>query len=483
MADEFHTPERLAKMRELGLLKDVPGAPSVSQLNRPELNYMMQTPVNPQPEPAPPTPNIIPASESAVNALQSQEPTGLDLTQIQSYDPTIGMGEVSGELATPPKTPNFDDLYDESAYQDIFAKKQEALEMASSAGQAAAEAEASYLGTLQDNLANQQKQNQVREVARQKQMEEQGQKLEQAVGAFESAKVDPKRMWASMQNGQKALTGVAMALGAFGAAYNGGNNQAATLIRKAVDDDIQLQKAEIQKLGDVVTAKRSVLQDMRALFDDERQAESAAKLAMINQAEIGLKQMAAQYKSPQIQANAMTALADLELQKEQIKAKFMESANLMALKAGNDAANVPDEYREQYVVGYGIAPSKEEAKEFRAQLFTAQKTKARVGKLLSLVDSGAEFSPATRAEASTTATFLKGALRQELVGPGAVTDREQALLDKIVANPATLTSLDSQSKASLKRIIEIVDDGLKARAQSLNMAPMRKQVRTRAPQS
>lgn len=473
----LHTPEEIMKMRQMGLLKGepLPGeAPGVGDVSREELNYFMNSPAANYPSPQPPPDQrVINPADSAVKNLDA------DLSSVQTYaEPREETATSDENLVSRPTATSIDDLYDDSAYSEAFDQMSKARQLAGAAGILQADAETKHLQKLQANLEQKDKDDRVRDIARKKSMEESQRKLDKSVAAFESAKIDPKRLWTSMSNGQKVMTGIALAFGAFGS-ISGGPNRAADMITKAVDDDIALQRAEIAQLGNVVTAKRSLLQDMRAMFDDDRQAEAAAKLAMINQAELALKTEASRYKSPAIQANTIEALGQLQLKKEELRSKFAESAALMAIKQGKAAGNIPENLAGRYVEGYGLAPTEREGIDFRTQIATAKKVKNNVNELLSMIDKGGEVNAAMRADASTIATFLKGALRLELVGPGTVSAQDQKILDSIVANPTSIFNLDSQSRASLNRILQVIDNGLSATAESMGMRPQRAQVRER----
>lgn len=128
-----------------------------------------------------------------------------------------------------------------------------------------------------------------------------------------------------------------------------------------------------------------------------------------------------------------------------------------------------DKTRELTVPGYeGRAPALEEAKKFRELTAATDKAESSIGRLLAIANTpGKSVSPQLRAEASTEANVLKGALRVEIVGPGAVSESEHKLLDAIIANPTKLFSLDSQNKQALNTLLtrlktnrEIVASGL-----------------------
>lgn len=67
--------------------------------------------------------------------------------------------------------------------------------------------------------------------------------------------------------------------------------------------------------------------------------------------------------------------------------------------------------------------------------------------------TGESINPTLRGEAAATVAFIISGLRKDLVGGGQVSDFENKLLQRIVADPTTLFSLESTDKASLKAIL------------------------------
>ncbi len=63
-----------------------------------------------------------------------------------------------------------------------------------------------------------------------------------------------------------------------------------------------------------------------------------------------------------------------------------------------------------------------------------------------------------RSTSEVLASMLKGSLRTQILGPGAVSDRERELLDAIVANPTVIFSLDKSNKARLDTLLETIND-------------------------
>ena len=89
---------------------------------------------------------------------------------------------------------------------------------------------------------------------------------------------------------------------------------------------------------------------------------------------------------------------------------------------------------------------------------------------LSKVESGRR--PVTDIEVITLAKALKGQLRLFIVGPGAVTDKEQAILDDIVANPMDIFSIASRNKAALNTLRNAIKRSSDAKLQPYFLQPI-----------
>lgn len=112
------------------------------------------------------------------------------------------------------------------------------------------------------------------------------QKQEQLDGAqkqFEEATVDPNHYWKTQPLGSKVMSLVAIGLSGLGNAYSAsaspGSNQHANgawdIIKERIDQDINAQRANIDKQGRALSSRSSELQNLRQRFGDDRQADLA----------------------------------------------------------------------------------------------------------------------------------------------------------------------------------------------------------------
>jgi hypothetical protein len=120
------------------------------------------------------------------------------------------------------------------------------------------------------------------------------------------------------------------------------------------------------------------------------------------------------------------------------------------------------------VAGYGVAPSAQVAKEFREILIPAQEAMTGIKRLLEINDMDSPWTSLDlRQEAGVLQGTLQGALRPEIVGPGAVTADEQKLLKSIIKDPTKFWSLKSSNATALKTLLKKVERGLAFNAKSI----------------
>lgn len=179
------------------------------------------------------------------------------------------------------------------------------------------------------------KNRQLRKIAEKKQEEDQYQKMEQALDTFSNHKIDSSRLFASMNTGSKVMTGLAMALGAFGAMRDG-QNRAATIIRNAIKQDINIQKAEADKLKGVYLGERNLYKDMQTLFENRDQAEAMTEAATFRNLRLGFQSKISKYNSAEARAQGMELLGKLEQQEQEA----IELARMLgSLNSGSATAN------------------------------------------------------------------------------------------------------------------------------------------------
>lgn len=137
---------------------------------------------------------------------------------------------------------------------------------------------------------------------------------------YQNAKIDTKRYFAQQSTGEKILSVIALSLGAMGQAFAGpdGKNAALEMINKAVDQDIDAQKTNLDKQGRVLQVKRGILEDVRGQFKDKMAAQDITKAAYLKGVAERYEAAAQSAQNPIIEATARKNAADLRAHAQQL---------------------------------------------------------------------------------------------------------------------------------------------------------------------
>lgn len=264
-----------------------------------------------------PDPSVTEKLKSVENEMKRKE-AGLPYDQkILDSVPreTLSPGQGTGDVSTQPTTKAAPSAL-ESLYSD-FGREKQANTEAAKIGQEEAEKQAAYQTTLVQKQQDLLQAEQAREVERQKQLNHQNDLLQEKLNTFQKSPANVSQAFAQKSTGGKILAGIALFLGA---APNGtAQNSAVQTMQAAIDADLNKQKAGI-------TGQQGIYNQLRETFGDERQAESGARIAYLQNAQLQLNQIASQYKSEQVAANTKLANITIDKQIDTLKAEFQQAA-------------------------------------------------------------------------------------------------------------------------------------------------------------
>jgi len=123
-------------------------------------------------------------------------------------------------------------------------------------------------------------------------------------------KVEPNRYWANKSTGNKIAASIAVALGALGSAMLKDNkNDALDIINKAIDNDINAQKADMNN-------QQSLYQQNLQKYKDVTLAEEATRLQYNAIAQAKVNQIGAKYQGDLSKANRLLLLGQLKSQQQ-----------------------------------------------------------------------------------------------------------------------------------------------------------------------
>ncbi len=185
------------------------------------------------------------------------------------------------------------------------------------AGAEQASKEAAYMEKMADAEESMRATEAEREKQRQEKLNQYQQKLNDKMVEIESKPATISEKFANAGLGQKLMMGLGLFLGS--APNSSGQNRAVQVLQQEIDADIRASRADLEN-------KKSIYQEMKDTFGDERQADAAARMAYLNNAQMRLDQLASQYKSPQIMANAKALGAKIEEEKAKYAIQFQQAS-------------------------------------------------------------------------------------------------------------------------------------------------------------
>ena len=98
------------------------------------------------------------------------------------------------------------------------------------------------------------------------------------------------------------------------------------------------------------------------------------------------------------------------------------------------------------------------AQEFRKNYSHMANVRSAIDELIKINDMGYEsMSPTARARADQLQSVIIAALRIPIVGPGAISEKEQEILQRIVEKGTGIFTLEASERASLKGLKDRVD--------------------------
>jgi hypothetical protein len=241
-----------------------------------------------------------------------------------------------------------------------YAQMAQGAARGAQAGAAEAAAESTYMNKMQREYEQMRHEQALVEKNRQTKVDQMQQKYDSVVSDFmNKSNVDPNKWWGERTTGQKIAAAIGVALG---------GNDAMGIIKDAINRDIDSQKSQIEKGKFAISAQQSVFKMMLDTFGDQRQAELATRSALLQGTELKLKQIAAQYKSPQVLAAAQQTLGQIQLQLQQNKMEIFKNFYANPLMRSEDnaiktIARIPDEtMKKEALKQYGDFQKNEQVK-------------------------------------------------------------------------------------------------------------------------
>lgn len=179
------------------------------------------------------------------------------------------------------------------------------------------------------------------EKIRQETMDASFKQYDDEVKAFKNIPdVDPDRIFGKGITAKRITSTIALALGAFGASYNGGHNYAMNMLQDQIRNDIDAQKANIDKGNMNVRNQASLYELNLRRTRDEAQAEALTNSMYLEFAKTNIAKITAESNSKVTQAKGKVFIDQINMQQAEQKAKYAQRAQV--LRDGNNLADEID---------------------------------------------------------------------------------------------------------------------------------------------
>lgn len=355
-----------------------------------------------------------------------------------------------------------------------FAKQKRGVDVVAKAGEQQLSEQAKAIETAQREAKRLADAQLVEQAEQEKRQAEELQKLKDLQTQYSTAKVDPKRLWSNMSTGDKILAGISMAFGALGAGSNGGVNTAVKVIESAIDRDLKLQEDEIGRKRDAVTVQSGIIAEMRQQFKDKDLANTAARMAIMEQMKLQVDGLAAKFGSQKVKGEAMQLNGALDQKLAEAQATFQKQyASVAAAQrlAGGKAsaaeiAMLPQDIRDRAVTmpngQSALVNTPDDAKRVKESIIaynSAVGTLAEITKLQK--DAGSAFLPKSEAKEkyATLVNELMFAYKT-MKQTGALDKGTQEVFDRLIGDPGSL--FQGAASAKLQTLRQGLERDLKA---------------------
>jgi hypothetical protein len=254
-----------------------------------------------------------------------------------------------------------------------------------------------------------------------------------AVEEFKNAKlVDPRSEWGTEK---KIGAAIAMAMGAFSAAYSGGRNYAMDIIDNSIKRDLDMQEARINKLGLNAKQSEGALAQAYRKFGDMQQARSAVELAAIGKVSDDIKKKALASDNLKVKTAADKTLADLEQRKAAIMA---QATDAVVTTTGRPVVASRDDVlkEEELMTPYGRAPGAKAAMVVREQAQMIDEARTGLNAAADYIDKHGSFAitpGAAKGEYQAALVPVKRAY-QVLLNLGTLGEKEDQKMDALIKN-------------------------------------------------
>lgn len=174
-----------------------------------------------------------------------------------------------------------------------------------------ARARVNTLNQFNTDLEVKQREHQANELKRQAAIQDKQKEVERIEQDALDVKIDGSHLW-SDGGGSRVMAGIGLILGGFGQAFNGKENPAIGVIERAIERDIQVQKANAAQKNAAASIKNNQFSRFKSVLGDEKAAEDALRATMYKDVERRLDLVAAKSAEGKNNANLMATKAEIQ---------------------------------------------------------------------------------------------------------------------------------------------------------------------------
>ena len=269
-------------------------------------------------------------------------------------------------------------------------------------------------------------------------LQQRAQALDAAVEDARNAKIEG---WANASTGTKIMAGIAIALGGFGQAFGGGENQGLKVINQAIDRDIELQKANAAQKQQYVGNLTNSYNRMKELGADDVQATLAMKVNALQKTKMQLEKVQATTQSQEALANAKMLSGEIDMKVAELRQEAAQKA----------AEQFQKSYKpERYIPGLGYAEygTDGDVSKAREAYADTQSIVQGLDQLLALSKKGQSRKlpwSEVKAQAQQIREPLKYQLKKIFAdSAGKISAADEKLID--VADPTDFISVNDEAK-------------------------------------
>ena len=315
-----------------------------------------------------------------------------------------------------------------------------------------------------------------REQRRQKAVETELGKLDGLRSKIQSTEIDPDRWWGDKSTGGKITSAIGILLGGIAQGLNGRENVALKMIDKAIDRDIDAQKAGLSRDVQAASIQEGIVAQTRQLYADEAVADAAAKTLQLQAADQQMAALQAQAKVPSDQEAIGRVRVGVQQQIGALQQQMGQSLRTTVgtstqVKAVGGSKGLTREQaleqlrqttgteaydRERFIPGYDAnARTPEEAKKYRAAGDANRALKGDIARLEKLASTGSKLSPGdkNRADSLAKGIELKLAKLYEL---GAISAEDAQYVERISTGGVNALDLINMQTGRLQELKGVI---------------------------